>query len=218
MKTKTKTEPWAQAKPYLMGAADAVQGAYNASAPGVQASSQAISGLVPSMVARYNAGDAGVNAARNYNVGVLSGQYLDGNPYLQQVVDATNNDVRNQSQAALGLKGLTGGSSYADIISRNLANSTSNLRYTDYNNERARMAGAASQAPGIAAADYLPVQAAIGTLDASLAPMRLATGYAGGVDGLFGRYGKTTQSQGAFGSLLNLAGQGLQAYATGGLG
>lgn len=218
MKTKTKTEPWAKAQPYMVAAADAVQGAYNASAPGLQASSQAITGLVPSMIDRYTAGDAGVNAARNYNVGVLSGQYLNNNPYLQQVVDATNNDVRNQSAAALGLKGLTGGSSYADIISRNLANSTANLRYGDYNNERARMAGAASQVPGLAAADYLPVQAALSASQAGLLPLQAATGYAGSVGNLFGRYGTTTQSQGGLGTLLQLAGNGLQAYATGGLG
>lgn len=217
MKSTTKTEPWKAAQPQILGAGTALQNAYTQNAPGIQAAADSITGLMPSMVQKYQQGDAGTNASRAYNVDVLGGRYLGANPYLDQVVQQAGNDTRNQSAAALGLRGLTGGSSYADIISRNVGNMASNLRYGDYNNERARMATAAGQAPGIAASDYLSISPLLASLEAANAPLNAAGNYAGSVSGLFGPYSKTTQSQGAFGSLLNLAGQGLQAYATGGL-
>lgn len=219
MKSTTKTEPWAKAQPYIMGAGDALQNTYNSVAPGLADATNSVTGLIPSMVQKYQQGNAGVNAAQDYNVGVLGGKYLDqGNPYLQSIIDQSGNDLRNQMQAAMGVRGQSGGSQYADIASRNLSNNAMNLRYNDYNNERTRMATAAGQSPGLASADYLSVMPMLSTLQASTMPLDAASQYAGSLGGLFGQYNKTTQKQGALGSLMQLAGQGLQAYATGGLG
>lgn len=218
MKSTTKTEPWAKAQPYIMDASDAMRGAYDKNAGAIQSATDSITGLMPSMVQKYQQGDAGVNAARNYNVGVLSGQYLNGNPELDAVVGRSVNDTVNAGQAALGLKGLTGGSSYADILSRNAGSVASNLRYGDYNNERARMATAAGQAPGIAQADYLSIAPLLASLEAAQAPINAAGQYGVGVGGLLGNYNKTTQKQGALGTLMQMVASGAQAYATGGLG
>lgn len=219
MKSTTKTEPWAKAQPAILGAGDALTNTYNANAGTIQSAADSITGLMPSMVDKYKQGDAGVNAARDYNVGVLGGKFLDqGNPYLQQIIDQSGNDVKNQMQAALGQRGLTGGSSYADIISRNVGQNAGNLRYNDYNQERARMATAAGQAPGIAQADYLSISPLLASLEASQAPLNAAGNYAGSIGGLFGNYNKTTQKQGALGTLMQMAGTGLQAYGMGAFG
>lgn len=218
MKSTTKTEPWKAAQPQILGAGAAMQTAYDQNAPGIQAATDSITGLMPSMVQKYQQGDAGVNAARGYNTDVLSGRYLNGNPELEAVVGRSVNDTVNAGQAALGLKGLTGGSSYADILSRNAGNVASNLRYGDYNNERARMATAAGQAPGIAQADYLSIAPLLASLEAAQAPINAAGNYAGGVSGLYGNYNQTTQRTGALGSLAGIAGLGLQAYGLGAFG
>ncbi|MXO72869.1 hypothetical protein [Alteraurantiacibacter buctensis] len=218
MKSTTKTEPWKAAQPQILGAGTSLQNAYTQNAPGIQAAADSITGLMPSMVQKYQQGDAGTNAARDYNVGVLGGQYLGANPYLDQVVQQAGNDVRNQTLAATGLRGLTGGSSQADLVSRNVANMASNLRYGDYNNERARMATAAGQAPGIAAADYLAITPLLASLQAAQAPLDAAGQYAGSVSGLFGPYSQTRQSSGLLGSLAGMAGLGLQAYGLGAFG
>lgn len=218
MKSKTTTEPWAKAQPYILGGADAVQNAYGANSDAIQSATNSVTGLLPSMIAKYQQGNPAVNAATSYNTDVLSGRYLGGNPELENVVNRSVNDATNATQAALGLRGLTGGSSYADIISRNAGNTASDLRYGDYNNERARMATAAGQAPGLSAADVIQIAPMLSTLDASQTPLRAAGGYAGSLGGLLGQYNTTTQSQGIGGLLAQLAGSGLSAWASGGIG
>ena len=201
-----------------MGGANAVQDAYSQNAGNVQNATNQITGLLPGMIDKYKAGDAGVNAARNYNVDVLGGRYLGSNPELDNVVNRSVNDTVNAGQAALGLKGLTGGSSYADILSRNAGNVASDLRYNDYNQERGRMATAAGQAPGMAAADVIQMSPMLATLQASQAPMQAAGGYAGSLAGLLSPYQDQTQRQGAGTMLGSLLGSGLAAWASGGLG
>jgi hypothetical protein len=215
-KTKSSSKPAAEYAPYIAGGANAVQDAYQANAGNVQNATNQITGLLPGMIEKYQQGDAGVNAARNYNVDVLGGRYLDSNPYLDNVVNRSVNDTVNAGQAALGLKGLTGGSSYADILSRNAGNVASDLRYNDYNQERGRMATAAGQAPGMAAADVIQMSPMLATLQASQAPMQAAGGYAGSLAGLLGPYQDQTQRGSPMGYLMQALGSAAAAYGGGG--
>lgn len=195
--SKSSTTPWKKGQPYLLGAADATQNAYNTNAGNIQQNTNAVTDLIPSMIEKYQQGNPAVNAATSYNTDVLSGKYLDqGNPHLQQMIDQTNNDVRNQTAGALGVKGLTGGSAMADIVSRNLAKNESNLRYQDYTNERNAMAGASAQAPGLSAADVIQVSPMLSTLQSSLTPIQAASGYSGAIGGLLSPYQTTTQPGG----------------------
>lgn len=207
MKQSSTSKPWKEVRPQILGAANSLTDAYNTNAGNIQKLTDSTLGQVtPWLSQRLEQGDTGVNAARDYGTDVLSGKYLDeGNPYLQQIIDDTNNDVLNQTQAALGVRGLTGGSNYADIISRNIGRNTSNLRYNDYARERGAMDSAAGRAGGIASADYLPIQGLFGALQASQTPIDAASRYAGGLGGLLGGY--QSQSQGGLGSLLGPAAQ-----------
>src|SRR5690349_17429306 len=113
-KTTTTVKP--VYSPQVEGASNAVTGAYNAAAPGIAASAGAIGGTVPGLIDKFNTGDPNIHAAEGYNTDVLSGKYLNGNPYLDQMVQTTNNDTRNGLAASLGTRGLTGGSDFAGII------------------------------------------------------------------------------------------------------
>lgn len=207
-KSKTTTGPSKFAQPFIQRGAAELDSAYGQAKGAVQAQTDNVMGLLnPFLTDRMQNGDPGVNAARDYGVDVLSGKYLEGNPYLDQIIADSNNDIKNQMQASLGVKGLTGGSDYANLISRNIARNSTNLRYGDYNAERGRMDGAAGRAGGIASADYLPVQGLLSSLQASKAPFDLASQYAGGLGGLLGGY--QTQSQPS-GILNNLIGAGAQ--------
>lgn len=187
--SKSSNVPWKAAQPYILGGADAVQGAYNQNAPGIQQATDSITGLMPGMIDKYKAGDAGVNAARGYNVDVLGGKYLDqGNPYLQQMIDQSGNDVRNQTQAAMGVRGLTGGSDYAGLIADRVSKNSLGMRYQDYAGERDRMATASGQSPGLAAADTIQINPLMQALNASMAPMQAAGSYASSLGGLLGGY------------------------------
>lgn len=180
--------------PQIEGAASTIGNVYSQQAPKIAGYADQIGGLVPGLLEKYQQGDAGINAARDYNVGVLNGEYLGANPYLDEVIARGTNDTVNASQAALGLRGLTGGSDYAGIIADRVAQNALGTRYTDYNNERARMATAAGQAPSIAAGDVIGIAPAIGAAQtASQLPMDAALRYGAGVGGLLGSYTNTTE-------------------------
>lgn len=215
-KSSSKTVPVYSSQ--IEGAANNVNAAYSAQSPKISAITDQLGGLVPGLVERYTQGDPNVNAASGYNADVLSGKYLDaGNPYLQQQIDNTGNDVRNGLAASLGTRGLTGGSAFSDIISRNLANNSATLRFNDYNTERSRMDQAASQAGGIAAAKFLPISAISDIAGAQQMPLQAAAGNAASIGGLVGQYtNQTTKSSPSLASIIaNMAANAAKAYAGG---
>lgn len=212
MKSKSSTKPIYSKE--VEGAAGDITSAYRAAQPGLQAGADKFGGIVSSVLDRYNAGDPNITAARGYNADVLGGKYLDaGNPYLQDMIDQTGNDVRNGIAASLGTRGLTGGSDYAGIISRELAKNSAGLRYNDYGAERDRMGQAVSQVPGLIAAENGILDPAFQAYDAQQAPLRAAIGAGSGVGGLLGQYTKTKQKGSLGAALLQAAGNAAAAYA-----
>lgn len=189
--------------------------AYDANAGQIQGYTDSTLGLLmPELRNRFQQGDAGVDAARDYGVNVLSGQYLDqGNPHLQAMLDAMNTDTTDRVNAWAGLKGFSGGTNHAGVLSKEILKNEANVRYNDYARERGAQDAAAGRAGSIAAADYLPVQGLLSTLGASTIPLQAAGAYAGGLGGLFGQYNTTTQKN-PF--LPGLVGSGLAGWASGG--
>lgn len=208
-KTRSTTGPSKFSEPFIRQGADALINSFNANQGTVQQQTDNTLGLLnPFLKQQIEQGNPGVNAARDFNIDVLSGRFLDqGNPFLQRVIDSSNNDIRNQSEAALGLKGLTGGSSFADIISRNIANNTSNLRFQDFSRERASQDAAANRAGTLASAEFLPIQGLLATLQASQAPIDSAARFAGGLGGLLGGFQTQTQPSGVLNNLLGAGAQ-----------
>lgn len=191
--SSSSNSPWKAAQPFILHGANTLNDAYNSNIGKIQGATDSITGLLPSLIDKYKAGDPGITAAQGYNTDVLGGKYLGANPYLDDVLARSNNDVVNQTQAALGLRGLTGGSDYAGLIADRVAKNTLATRYGDYNSERDRMANAAGQAPGLAMADYMAISPALSVANASSMPLHAASGYAGSLGGLLGGY--QTQSQ-----------------------
>ena len=208
-KSSTSTEPSKFAKGYISQGANTLQDTYGANAGQIQSATDQVVGLLPSMVEKYQAGNPAVNAATGYTSDVLGGKYLDGNPYLDGVISASNDDLRNQMQAALGAKGLTGGSDYADIISKNIARNTMDMRYADYGRERGMMESAAGRAPGLAAADAIQVTPMLAALGASTTPVQAAGAYAGGMGGLLGQYGTQSGKPSQWDGFKDVLGTGL---------
>lgn len=202
----------------LEGAANTVTNTANAQLPKITSITDQLSGLVPSLMDKYANGDPTTNAAKAYNTDVLSGKYLDaGNPYLEQMVAKTNNNVSNQTSAALGTRGLTGGSAFADIVSRALANNETGLRYNDYNSERDRMATAAGQTSSLAGASEVPLSSILSILQAQQIPVATASGAGATVGGLLGQYQTTKQTSdnSVLGGLGSLVGLGTDIFGLG---
>lgn len=219
MKNKTKSTNKPIYGAQIEGAASNITGAYNQARPGLEAGAAKFGGILDSVISRYNEGDPNIKAARGYNADVLGGKYLDaGNPYLEEMVSRTNDNARNGVAASLGTRGLTGGSDFAGIIAKRLADSEYGLRYEDYGAERDRMGQAVSQVPGLIAAENGVLDPAFAAYDAMQAPVRAAIGAGSGVGGLLGQYQdqRTTQKGSLAGLLAQMAGNAAQAYAGGG--
>lgn len=219
MKSKSKSTNKPIYSAQIEGAANNINSAYSQAAPGLQAGATKFGGILDGVLKRYNDGDPNVAAARTYNADVLGGKYLDaGNPYLQQMIDAAGNDVRNQVTASLGTRGLTGGSAHSGIVSKAVADKALGLRYQDYGAERDRMGEAVSQVPGLIAAENGILDPAFAAYEAMQAPIRAAVGAGSGIGGLLGQYQtqQTTQKGSLAGLLAQIAGNAAQAYAGGG--
>lgn len=183
--------------------------------PGLRENAGEYSGLIGDFAKdRLENGNAGVNAAQNYGVDVLSGQYLtQNNPYFQDMLGNALDASTNRTQAALGVRGLTGSSNMADAIARENAKVATSLAYNDYGRERAAQDAAAGRAGSIAAAEYLPVQGLLSSIGVQQAPLNAASQYAGGLGGLLGGYQTQTKPSGG---LMGLLGSGLAGWASGG--
>lgn len=155
--TSGSAQKWA--KPYATAAAGNVQGVVNANAPGLQQITSQIQGLLPGLVSDFQQGDANTNAARGYNADVLGGKYLTGNPYLQQMIDATNEDITSSIGGSFGSRGAFGGTAHLQALAREKLKAENALRYNDYNTQMSRMDAAAAQAPAYQAADNQSLQA-----------------------------------------------------------
>lgn len=189
----------------IENAANTVQSAYSANQPRVQSTANSLLGLGSDLLARYNAGDPGVRAATDYNMSVLGGRYLGGNPQLQTIIDQTGADVANQVNAHLGTRGRTGGDSQAAQLARELAKNETSLRYQDYSAERDRMEKAGDLAPALASAQYLPLAPAVSALQAGTSlPTDAANQYAATVGGLLGQYQVKTSQESAFDNYMKL--------------
>ena len=214
-KSKSTTGPSKFAQPYIKKGADVLGNEFDSSIGNIRQLSGDISGgLYDFASGRLAEGDPGVNAARDYGVDVLAGNYLtQNNPYFQDMLGNALNESTNATQAALGLRGLTGGSDYAGIIADRNAKTATGLAYNDYGRERAAMDAAAGRAGQIASADYLPVQGLMASLAASQAPLNAASQYAGGIGGLLGNAQTTTSQRSPWEMLASAAGNAASAFA-----
>ncbi len=211
----TKVEPWKQAQAPIMAANSAVAGTYGANAGKIQGYADQIGGLIPSMVAKYQQGDQGINAARDWMTNTLQGNGT--NPNLQAMIDQSGNDMARGINANIGTRGLTGGSVQQHILGQELSKNAMGLRYNDWNNGQQRQMQAAGMAPGLAAADTIQIAPLLAAAQAAGGlPMDAASQYAGATGGLLGQYTTTKQSQPWGQALLGAAANGIGAFAGGG--
>lgn len=137
----------------------------------------------------------GFDKARGYSEDLLSGKYLEGNPYLQKVLDKTNQDILTGVGSQFSQAGRYGSAYNTDTAARAIADNENRLRYQDYATER----GYQNAAPG--------QFAQLATVQAGL-PQALSGNYADSIAALLGRYiqgnsqGTSKSSGGFLGDLL----------------
>lgn len=204
----------------IMGAANAAQGVYDANQESNQNIANQVQGLIPGLIEKYQGGDSTIDAARGYSEDVLGGKYLDdGNPYLNDMLSKTGDSIRNQIQASMGTRGRAYGSDYGNILSRALAENETNLRYTDYGNERGRMDQHAGLSTSYGQGEAAPVNSILNAAQlGSELPYAGVNNLTRNIGGLLGQYTITKQKQPLGGLLGGLAGSALSGWASGGFG
>jgi hypothetical protein len=208
--TRTTNTP----SPQQTQAGNTLNSVFGSQLPRIQGYADQIGGLMPGMIDRYNAGDAGVNASRDWITRTLGQQ--GENPHLQGMIDQTGGDISRQVGAGMGSRGNWGGSVHEKMLADALARNSMGMRYNDYSQQQQRQAQAAGMAPGVAAADTIQIAPLLAAAQyAGGAPMDAVSGYARGVGGLFGNTGTQTTTQPGGGLLGSLLGSGLSAFALG---
>jgi hypothetical protein len=120
---------------------------------------------------RARTGNPLLPAAQRQQQDVISGQYLNSNPYFNQALAGASQgatqaymDAIKTAQGGAAMSGRYGSGVSADIqnraantLSNTLANKYGDLAYQNYNAERARQEAASGLAPTLANADYTDI-------------------------------------------------------------
>lgn len=194
-KQTTTNEPSAYAKGYITPAANALQSAYAANQPGVQAITDQFNTQLPGMISSSFQTSPLMASANGYATDVLGGKYLAGNPNLQGMIDQTDRSVSNRVNSTFGAAGRTGGGAHNQVLGQALADSENGLRYADYNNQMGRMDSVLGMAPQLEASRYTGPAAALGIATGAAQMPYIGTGaYANGIGGLVGNFNTQTQT------------------------
>lgn len=161
-------------KPYITYGLNQAQNLYQSNTPQYYTGqdyvspSQATQSALSADINRATAGNPLLPAAQQQQQDVISGKYLNSNPYFNQALggaaqaataqyqQATNSVNSNASQA--GRYGSNAQNQLTNIANNTLANTLANkygdLAYQNYANERGMQNAAAVGAPALANADY----------------------------------------------------------------
>jgi hypothetical protein len=202
-KTVQTNDPWAPAQPYILKNLQQQDDVFNASQPDLMN----YAGMQRDTYGRVAAGaEAGVTGAQDLVNRNLSGANLTANPYLDAILGKTRQDVTDQVNDQFGPAGRFGSGMHAKILTDELAAAENQARYADYATERGYqqdaigdaqnlMGGSQSLLNNAAELPWIGVQAANGAV------RQASSGYGTQT---------TKQSTGLGGTLMGIAGLGLQ--------
>lgn len=171
--TSTSTSGSAQqwANPYALDAVKSITDVYNANKDNLAAQSTAASDFAKKLAGGYDAAGSVGSAGQSYFSKVMGGGFLDNNPFLEGMIDATGRSVADRTNSQFTLGGRYGSGAHTDVLSRALADAENALRYQDYGAERDRMTQAAT---GSVQADAARAQAQVQAAQQALAAQQLA--------------------------------------------
>lgn len=205
-KTKTKSEPWAPAQPYILDNLAQTKATFDANQPGLQAAATQQQGTYGRLAPGAEAGITGAQGLVNSN---LSGANLNGNPYLEGIISKSNRDITDGVNGQFSLAGRYGSGSHAGILTDKLAENENALRYGNYATERGYQQSAIGDAQNL-------MGGATGLLNnAAQLPWIGVQAQNGGTNSLSNGYGTTTsKTKDPMGTLTSLAGAAATAYAS----
>lgn len=83
-------------------------------------------------------------AGQDYVNRVLGGEYLNSNPYIDEMARIARQNAFNDVSSAFGRSGMTGSTNFGSSLGRGVSEAETGLRYANYEGERGRMGDAAN--------------------------------------------------------------------------
>lgn len=98
--------------------------------------------------------------------GMMDASYSTSNPFLEDMIRQTGEDVRTNTNRMFASRGMGSGisSAFADLMSKNLADSSNSLRYQNYNDAENRRLQAAGQSDSVWSGERGRMDASTGLL------------------------------------------------------
>lgn len=145
-KTKTTNDPWKPAQPYILKGLEQSGAVFDQQQPSLNK----FSGMQMDSYGRIAPGaEQGILGSQSLVNDTLSGKYLNGNPYMQGMIDQTNESVRDQVASQFSSAGRYGSDYNVGELTRQLANAENGMRYQNYGQERAYQNDAIGQAQSL---------------------------------------------------------------------
>jgi hypothetical protein len=206
-KTTSTSTPWAPAQGDILGAIGSVRDVVNNNQGNLQGIASGIGAQLPSLANKAFGDSPALKSAFDYTQNVLGGNYLQNNPYLDQMIARTNADVGDQVNSLFGRSGASLGTQHAGVLTKNLADSENNFRYTNYANERQNQQQAASLMPALYGSQFVGVSPYLAAAQTAGTLPYAGIGALSPIIGLAGGSGQTkgTQPGGWGNDLLNAA-------------
>lgn len=145
-KTKTKNEPWAPAQPYILKGLEQSGQVFDQQQPSLNKFSAMQMDTYGRLAPSAEQGIAGSQTLVN---DTLAGKYLNGNPYLDGMLNKTRENITNNVQSQFAGAGRYGSDYNVGELSRQLADAENQMRYQNYGQERAYQNEAIGQAQGL---------------------------------------------------------------------
>lgn len=210
-KTKTvqKNDPWAPAQPYILKGLEQSGQVFDQQQPTLNKYSQ----MQMDTYGRVAPGaEQGIMGAQGLVNDTLAGKYLNGNPYLDGMINKSRENITNSVSSQFAGAGRYGSDYNVGELSRQLADAENQMRFANYAQERGYQDNAVGQAQQLMGGSQ-------GLLNnAAELPWIGVGALNGNVRNASGGYGTqtTTQKQGVGGMLGGLAGSALSGWASGG--
>ena len=207
--TKQSNEPWAPAAPFILKNLQQQDDVFKSTQPQLEG----FAGMQRDTYGRVAPGaEQGIMGSQGLVNRNLSGANMQGNPYLDAILDRTRENVAGSVNDQFGPAGRFGSGMHAAILGRELADAETRARYQDYGTERGYQQDAIGQAQQLMGGSQSLLNNAaelpwIGVQAANGAVRQASSGYGT----------QTTTQGGGLGQMLGgIVGSGLGAWAGGG--
>lgn len=185
----TTSAPPSWAVPIIQGGAQSVMDTYNANKGNLAGLSSQLHSMLPGMT-----NTSMLNGGTKYANNVLSGQYLNSNPYVNQMAQFAGQQAGNAVNSAFSSAGRTGSGDHATDLARGVDQAANGVLFQNYQNERGLQNQAASLLPAYQQAQTGANTAALGGIQLAGQLPYYGSQSLGTIGSLLGNYGTSTSS------------------------